>query len=197
MRKRGFVTAVVPLLVASLLASPAQPHGAPSSATPDEAPDIDSIFREIYGSAVHGEENNLFLTEDEARQIGEQAREKLSSRLISYYRIHDEADQLEGFAFLQTRTIRTKPATVLVALDARGRVQGMRILGWGEPPEYQPGERWLAQFDGLHRPERARLRGAIDGMSGASYTNRSLTAAVRWALAVTRVKLVERQDRGG
>lgn len=184
--RKNAVAALAALLTSVIASFPA---------IPGEAPEIDPVFREIYQGSVHGRKDNLFLTQEEARRIEKRAREELTSRLISYYRIHDDLDELEGFAFVQTRTIRTKPATILVALDARGYVQNVRILGWAEPPEYRPGKRWLAQFDGQHRPEKARLRGPIDAMSGASYTNRSVTAAVRWALAVTRVKLVEDRER--
>ncbi len=156
-----------------------------------EGPDLDPTFRSIYEGEVQGEKDNLFLSKKEARRIENRAREELGSRLLSYYRIISESGDLRGYAFLQTRTIRTKPGTFLVALDTEGKVMAVRVLGWGEPPEYKPSRRWLAQFDDRAQPKEIELGSGIHGMSGASYTGRTLTAAVRWTLAVQRVKLTE------
>lgn len=163
----------------------------PGQAAGEGADRLEPVFAEIYSPEAEIGKSNLFLSEKEVRRVEKRARETLESRLIRVYTIRGPEGRPAGYAFLQTRTVRTKPATFLVALDGAGKVKDVRILGWGEPPEYKPGDRWLAQFTGRKRPGEATLGSGIAAVSGATYTSRTLTAGVRWALSVYRVKLAK------
>jgi Na+-translocating ferredoxin:NAD+ oxidoreductase RnfG subunit len=140
-------------------------------------PEADRVEKEI-----------LYFSDTEQKRVEEQGRAPLDSKLFTVYRAIADGT-VTGYGFIDTRTIRTKPATFLVVLDPEGTVRQARILAWQEPPEYQPGERWLAQFQNQNLTEGLHLGGAIQGMSGASLSSRTLTDAVRRILAIHRVKL--------
>lgn len=167
------------LLCASLLAAPA---AAEVLATKDEAlsrafPEADAVDRDT-----------LYLSEEQRARIAERAGAEVDSRLFTVYRAVTDGDPV-GYAFIDTRTVRSKPATFLVVLSPEGRVRQVRVLAWEEPPEYQPGERWLGQFEGGELSGDLRLGEAVQAMGGASLSSRTLTDGVRRALAVHAVML--------
>jgi Na+-translocating ferredoxin:NAD+ oxidoreductase RnfG subunit len=94
-----------------------------------------------------------------------------------------------GYAFIDTRTVRSKAATFMVVLEPEGRVRSTRILAWQEPPEYQPPQRWLAQFDGGRLDAGLEAGEDIHAMSGATLSTRVLTEGVRRVTAIHRIKL--------
>jgi len=150
--------------------------------TKEEA--LDAAFAE----ADRVEKEILYFSDAEQKRVEQAARAPLESKLFTVYKAYKDG-AVTGYGFIDTRTIRTKPATFLVVLAPEGRVREARILAWQEPPEYQPGERWLAQFREQALSGELRLGGAIQGMSGASLSSRTLTDGVRRVLAIHRVKL--------
>jgi hypothetical protein len=58
------------------------------------------------------------------------------------------------------------------------------MLAFHEPPEYGPPSNWLAQFDHQALDDELRVRGDIDGITGATLTANAITASVRRVLAV-------------
>lgn len=140
-------------------------------------PEADRVSKEV-----------LYFSEAETERVEELADTAMDSSLFTVYEAY-QGDEVTAYGFIDTRTIRSKPATFLVVLDADGSVRSARVLAWQEPPEYQPPERWLAQFEGRGLGDDTRLGGAIQAMSGASYTSRTLTDGLRRVLAIHRVKL--------
>ncbi len=130
----------------------------------------------------------LYFSEAERRQIEELAQVKMDSGLFTVYRGY-RGNRPVGYAFIDTRIIRSKPATFLVVLSPGGKIRKSRILAWEEPPEYHPSERWLAQFEGHGLEPHVRLGGEIQAMSGASLSSQTLTNGIRRVLAIYQVKL--------
>ena len=130
----------------------------------------------------------LYFSDAEQQRVAELARVPMDSGLFTVYKAF-KGGELAAYGFIDTRTVRSKPATFLVVLAPDGKVRSSRILAWKEPPEYVPPERWLAQFEGHGLEEHTRLGGEITAMSGASYTSTTLTDGIRRILAVHRVKL--------
>ncbi|MFP4560197.1 MAG: FMN-binding protein [Thiohalorhabdus sp.] len=178
-RLPGIMPLVLALLVGGLTAGHAEEKVGKEEALDAGLPD-----------AAEVEKETLYLSEEERKQIEDRADAELESRLFTVYKGLD-GDTVTGYAFIDTRTIRTKPATFMVVLSPEGKVRQTRVLAWKEPPEYKPGERWLAQFEGHGLEPHTRLGGEIQSMSGASLTSRTLTDGVRRALAVHAVKLAE------
>ena len=143
-----------------------------------------------FPAAERVEKEILYFSEAETERVEELARAPVDSRLFTVYRAFTDG-RLTGYGFIDTRTVRSKAATFLVVLEPGGEVRQTSILAWQEPPEYQPPERWLAQFIGRALSGDLRPGGAIQAMSGASLTSRTLTDGIRRVLAIHRVKLAE------
>lgn len=147
--------------------------------------------RAVFPQAAQIKEQMLFLSSKEQERASRLANAPVSSGLVTVYRAKGPQGQLLGYGFIDSRTVRTKTATFLVAIRPDGTIRHVKILGWGEPPEYRPGTRWLAQFKGHGLEPHTSLGREIQGMSGASFTSSTLTDGVRRLLAVYRVKLAE------
>ena len=141
-----------------------------------------------FPGADRVEKTILYFSGEEQERVKSLARTPMDSGLFTVYRAYS-GGEVTAYGFIDTRTIRSKPATFLVVLAPDGKVRSTRILAWQEPPEYQPSERWLAQFKGLDAGSGARLGGAVQAMSGASYTSRTLTNGIRRIQAIYQVKL--------
>ncbi|MFA9461850.1 FMN-binding protein [Thiohalorhabdus methylotrophus] len=171
------------LILALLLAGPAIGR-AEVLMTKDEA------LAAGLGKAERVEKEVLFLSDAERQEVQQKARAELKSQLFTVYK-GMAGDAITGYAFIDTRTVRSKPATFMVVLSPEGKVRELRVLAWKEPPEYRPSGRWLAQFEGHGLEPHTALGREIQGMSGASLSSRTLTDGVRRVLAVYRVKLAE------
>ncbi|HKJ88358.1 MAG TPA: FMN-binding protein [Gammaproteobacteria bacterium] len=152
----------------------------------------EGAVRAAFPGADRIERDTLFLSHAEQERLRQRARAPVDSRLFPVFEAY-QGDRLLGYGFIDQRTVRTKLATFLVALGPDGAVRKVRVLGWIEPPDYRPGERWLDQFEGQELSGSLRLGGAIQGMSGASLSSRTFTDGVRRILALYRVKLAERE----
>jgi hypothetical protein len=64
------------------------------------------------------------------------------------------------------------------------RIREIEVLRFAEPPEYRPGDRWLAQFGGKTLTPALSLRGDIAMMTGATLTSNAVTRAARRVLAL-------------
>lgn len=181
MRHSRFGPVIAPLTVLALAISVAAAAGPEEAAVRAAFPEADRITK-----------STLFLGAAEQERAAELARAPVDSRLFNVHKAAGGDGEPLGYAFIDSRTVRTKTATFLVALSPAGRVREVRILGWHEPTQYQPGERWLGQFTDQGLEEALRLGGNIQAMSGASFTSRTLTDGVRRLLAVYRVKLADK-----
>ncbi|HKJ72301.1 MAG TPA: FMN-binding protein [Gammaproteobacteria bacterium] len=152
----------------------------------------EQAVQQAFPQAARLDKTTLFLDAAEQERTAELARAPVDSGLFNVYRALGPDGRLLGYAFIDSRTVRTKPATFLVALGPDGRVREVRVLGWGEPGEYRPGERWLGQFRDRGLDGELRLGAGVQAMSGASFTSRTLTDGVRRILAIYKLKLAAR-----
>ena len=130
----------------------------------------------------------LYFSDAERARVEELARAPMDSGLFTAY-VARRDGAVAGYAFIDTRTVRSKAATFMVVLGPDGDVRSTRILAWQEPPEYQPPERWLAQFDGGRLDAGLEAGEDIHAMSGATLSTRVLTEGVRRVAAIHRIKL--------
>jgi hypothetical protein len=148
----------------------------------------ESALRLAFPDADRIEARDLFLSGADAAEIERAARVPVESRLVTVYVGHRRGE-IAGYAFLDTHAVRTLPETLLVVLDAHGRVAGTHLLAFHEPPEYAPPERWLARFAGRDLDEERWTRRDVDALSGATLTAVAIGAATRRLLAVWQVKI--------
>ena len=148
----------------------------------------ESALRLAFPGADRVEERNLFLSAEDAADAGRRAGSPLASRLVTVY-VGWKQSAIMGHAFIDTHPVRTLPETVMIVISKDGRVGAVHLLAFHEPPEYGPTPAWLRQFDRRALDSGLSLRGDIAGITGATLTANSITAAVRRTLATYQTEL--------
>ena len=107
--------------------------------------------------------------------------------VVHPWRITDAEGRALGTAWFDRRRVRSLEQTLMVAVDAEGRVQELAVLSFDEPLDYLPPERWWEQFHDRGLDDGLALGRGIHGVTGATLTGRATVAAVRETLALQRV----------
>ncbi|MGR8932705.1 MAG: FMN-binding protein [Gammaproteobacteria bacterium] len=145
-----------------------------------------------FGKNPHVEMLSLFPNESQTSAIEKLARVKMESSLFTFY-VGKKDGKVQGYAAIETRTVRTKPETLLVVLTPEGALRNVYTLAFHEPPEYQPPERWYEQM--YKRPiEQLDFNAGIQGISGATLSTRSALNSTRKVMAVYQIMLKEGQN---
>jgi len=152
------------------------------------APTRESVLALAFPEADRVIRHDLVVTAGEAERIRGLSGVGAQPGLLTVHEGSAGGRRL-GWAFLDTHRVRTSPETILVVLDPDGRVAATRVVAFHEPPQYRPPERWLEQFPGRTLAADLAVGRGIAGIAGSTLTSRAVTAAVRHALAVYRVKL--------
>jgi hypothetical protein len=111
---------------------------------------------------------------------------EVPSALIARYIVRRDG-ALVGRAYVDTHTVRTKKESLLIALDASGRVKRVDVVAFLEPQEYQAPPAFLGQFGGRGLEDDVRVHRAIRPIAGATLTAGAVTDAVRRVLAIDAV----------
>lgn len=130
--------------------------------------------------------HDYILTPQQRKEIENRARTALDSDILTVY-IGRSAGNVSGYAFVDTRTVRTLPETFLVVLDAGGTVTATHVLAFYEPLEYLPSDRWLGQLNGRRLSDRLRVGDEIAAITGSTLSSNAIVAGVRRALAAYHV----------
>jgi hypothetical protein len=128
----------------------------------------------------------LYLPAEQVRRARELAGVPVPSALVPVYRGVCEG-RPSGAAYFDTHTVRTLPETIMVVVDAAGRVARVEVLSFQEPPDYLPREAWYDQLEGRPLDPQLQLRRAVRPVTGATLTARATTDAVRRVLAIHAV----------
>jgi len=132
------------------------------------------------------ERRTVFLTTAERARVAELAGGEPGSAIVHPY-VARRDGALVGTAYFDAHLVRTLAETVMVTVDAQGRLGRVEVLSFDEPPEYLPRRAWYRQFDGRSLDAELELRRAIRPVAGATLTARATTAAARRVLALHRV----------
>jgi hypothetical protein len=146
----------------------------------------DQSLRQVFGPGARFEARTAWLSNAECDSASAWAQSPLRRGPVTYW-VATAGDSVVGRAYLDTRTVRTMPATVLVAVDPHQRVLAVEVLAFHEPADYLPSERWLSRLTGRVLTRRLRPGAEVDAVSGATLSARAFTAAVRLALALDRL----------
>lgn len=138
------------------------------------------------------EDQTLFLTDEQVKQVEALAQTPVDSKLATFYIGHKGTDIL-GYALIDTHIVRTLPETFLIVLTPTGSIQKLLVLAFYEPQEYLPSDRWLRQFEQKTLDTNLRLQRDIHGIAGATLSARAVTSGVRKALALFQVLQEQRQ----
>lgn len=169
---------IVPLAFAVVAVLAAQPTPARVLLTVEEALAL------VFPEAVI-ERGTVFLSPGQLARAKELAGENPGAAIVHPYQARRDG-RLVGTAYFDSHIVRTLSETVMVAVDADGKVSRVEVLSFDEPPEYLPREPWYRQFDGRPLDSDLELRRAIRPVSGATITATATTDAVRRVLALHR-----------
>jgi len=142
---------------------------------------------------IRVERRTAYLDEAGARRVEALCGAPLDHQVVPYY-VGLKDGAVVGYAFTDTHIVRTLAESVLFALQADGRIRSADILTFDEPPDYQPGERWLAQFGDRGLDDSLSLKRDIRALSGATLSSRAVTAAARRVLALFQVIVRDPQE---
>ena len=92
-----------------------------------------------------------------------------------------------GTAWFDVHKVRTLRETLMIVVDADGKISRVEVLAFGEPTEYMPRASWYAQFVGKGLDETLSLKKGIKKVTGATLTARATTDAARRTLAIHQV----------
>ena len=145
-----------------------------------------------FPNAERVEARNFFLTQEQVEQVQTLAKAPIDSKLATFH-IGHTAEAILGYAFIETHIVRTFPETFLIVLSTDGTLQKLLILAFYEPPEYQPTERWLKQFDQKTLSPSLRLRQELHGIMGSTLTAQAITSGVRKVMALFQVLIQGKQ----
>ena len=140
-----------------------------------------AAMKALFPSATAIKPEHLFLSAKQRKELGQRAAAPEPDALVSPFVVRRGAEVL-GYAFLEEGTVRSMPATLLVALSGAGVVLDVRVLSFHEPREYLPRRGWLEQF--RDRSGAAAVQARVDGLSGATLSADFTAARVRRALVL-------------
>jgi len=132
----------------------------------------------------------IFLTDAQVDQIEELSRADVDSKLYARY-IVSRRGVVVGRAHVDTHQVRTKNESLLVSLDASGRVQRIDVTAFLEPPEYIAGPSWMRQFHDKPLDGDLAIQRAIRPIAGATLTAQAVSQAVRRVMAIDQVLTAE------
>lgn len=137
------------------------------------------------------DKRTVFLTEEQKTRAGTLAGTPVESAVVHPYEAVCDNQAKGGVAFLDTHRVRTLAETLLVVVDAAGKLRRLEVLAFREPEEYLPRSIWYQQFAGRPLAPELALKRDIRGVTGATLTAHATTDAVRRVLALHRVLYLE------
>ena len=147
----------------------------------------DEALKLAFGEQATVETLSLFPTEEQVAQIEQLAKVKLESKLLTFY-VGKQQGVVQGYAAIESHTVRTQPETLLIVLDANGNLRNIHTLAFHEPPEYQPSDRWFSQLVG-HAIEQLSFDRDVQAVAGATLSTRAALNSTRKVLALFQVMI--------
>ena len=130
--------------------------------------------------------DRVYLTAAQARRIADLARDDVRPQIYARY-VARRDGVVVGRAYVDTHVVRTKRESLLISLDASGRVLRIDVTAFLEPPEYIPAERWVQQYYERPLSDDIAIMRAIRPIAGATLTTHAVNGAVRRVLALDQV----------
>lgn len=143
-------------------------------------------LEEIFPKAEVIESKPFFLRPEQAAEVKRLSGAEMKDRLVTVY-IGKRAEEIIGYAFIETHLVRTMPETLLVRISPEGVVERLLLLAFYEPRDYLPSDTWLDQFRGERLDADLRVRRDIQGIGGATLTAHAVTRGVRKSAALFEV----------
>lgn len=135
--------------------------------------------------------DRIFLTNDQVEQVAALSRGEVPSKIYARY-VARQGGVVVGRAYVDTHVVRTKRESLLISLEADGRVRRIDVTAFQEPPEYIPSEPWRRQYVDKPLTDELAIQRSIRPIAGATLTSGAVNAAVRRVLALDQVLVADR-----
>ncbi|MFT4649247.1 MAG: hypothetical protein ACI9X4_002485 [Glaciecola sp.] len=168
----------------------------PGVASPGTAPGVDDVLSATKATFITHTEalalafpkceiqrTTVFLKKPQLAVIAKAAQSPFTSTVVYPY-IATKDSKLVGTAYFDTHRVRTLKETLMVVVDAEGKVSRIEVLAFGEPKQYIPSKKWYAQIIGLSLSPKLKLNAGVRNMTGATMTTRASVACTRRVLAL-------------
>lgn len=152
----------------------------------------EGALKEAFPTASAVQTRQLFLSPGDIGTVERLSGATPSERLVHYYAGY-AGNVLVGYAFIDTHTVRSMPETFMLVVSPEGKILANIVLAFHEPQEFLPNEHWLKTFVGKRLSAHLRLHAEIDGITGATLSTATHTAAVRKILAIHEIKLAQKK----
>lgn len=139
--------------------------------------------------------DRIFLTEDQVERIAALSRTEVVSKMYARY-VASRGGVVVGRAYVDTHVVRTKRESLLVSVEADGRVRRIDVTAFLEPPEYVPSEPWRQQYYDQPLSDEIAVQRLIRPIAGATLTTGAVNGAVRRVLALDEVLEADAAARG-
>lgn len=133
----------------------------------------------------------VFLTRAQMEEARTFSGVEVNSALIARYEILREGIEIAR-GYVDTHIVRTKKESLLIVLDAQGKVLRIEVTASYEPPDYRATEEFYRQYEGKILNEDLNIDRAIRPMAGATLTAKAANQSVRRILAIDRILENER-----
>ena len=134
------------------------------------------------------ERHTIFLTDGQVKTIQQKAKAKVESKIVTYY------SSQKGYAFFESRTVRTMPATFIVVVNAAGNIRAVEMLAFYEPEDYLPPKKWMGTFEHKTIDDDLWLKRGVYNISGATLSAQAITESVRKILATYQIAIAKEQQ---
>jgi hypothetical protein len=130
----------------------------------------------------------LILDEKERMRAAELAGKDVDvDRRVVYAYVATKDEKLVGTAYFDAHRVRTLQEVLMFVVDGDAKIARLEMLSFGEPEEYIPRGKWYAQFVGRKLDDGLRIKGDIQGVTGATLTATATADAARRTLALHAV----------
>ncbi|MCX8229597.1 MAG: FMN-binding protein [Planctomycetota bacterium] len=147
-------------------------------------PSQEQALRSIF-PRTQVETQTIYLTAKELKEM----KELVGAKSKAVHRVHTLSQKgvTVGIAVTDVHRVRSKKSALVIGSSPSGKLTGVRVIGFQEPKEYLPSQKWLAQFQGKELNKELHLKKGVDGITGATLTSRATVLATRRALALQSI----------
>jgi hypothetical protein len=169
------------------IAACAAAAGLPGTAAADVPVAVkeEAALRAVFPEAERFEARDLVLDDATVARIEKLARARVRDRLVTFYTAR-KGDAVVGYGVIHSHVVRTKRETLSIGFEPDGRVRKIAVVAFLEPKEYEPSERWLAQFREKGPGDRLAVGQDVAPITGSTLTARGVAEEIRWLLHALR-----------
>ncbi|MFA5232936.1 MAG: FMN-binding protein [Sulfurimonas sp.] len=142
-----------------------------------------NAMNQSYGAKSKISEENILLTNIQAKKIQEESNVKLDSNIFKVFKAQLSGKTV-GYGVLINRKIRSKNGVVLYLISSDSVLKSIEVIAFNEPMEYVPSKKWMSQFENVNSNTPLNLSKDIPTITGATLSAKSFVDGSKIAFAL-------------